>query len=325
MKISLIGKLLLLLLLAGVACLILPGTEETDPAPPGTGPPVAVPDEPGIIAYPRKVSPGDFFILQAGPFPGETEIALELELTGELSPPYRVGDYVYFIVGVSYITVPGEYGLALVVEPAGRAGSTYHLSLEIVPGEFVLSRFSMPAERTAGWTADRLAEDRGRVKKARLDTGPRPLWFQPFIQPVDGYISSEFGAIRIVNNDPPRRHAGIDLAADEGTLVSTTNRGVVRLTAFLLSGGNTVVIDHGMNLSSTYMHLHTIMVEEGESVERGQIIGTVGATGYATGPHLHWEVNLGFTPVNPIMLIKGALFYLPPALAGGMERAEAPE
>lgn len=268
-----------------------------------------------LIFYPKNPAPGDFVIVEAGPAgrSGEDGLELLLDFNGTVSDFYRVGNLIYAIVGICYTTEPGRYSLTL--EPVSAASSKAGLeaAIDITVKDFSLSRFSMPPGTTAGWTAARLAEDREKVRIAREATEPHPLWVQTFVPPLEGRITSEYGAIRIINNNPPRRHSGIDLGAEEGTPVFSPNRGLVRLAEFLLSGGNTVIIDHGMGLSSTYMHLENIAVEVGHMVERGELIGTVGMTGYATGPHLHWEVNIGQRPVNPEQLMQNELLWIPPA------------
>jgi len=271
------------------------------------------PAEAKIIFYPKNPAPGDFLIVEAGPVTNEASFELIIDFPGAVSSYYRLGNLLYAVIAISYNTEPETYQLSLQTDPAGTDSPVLEAELIIAEKDFLTSRFSMPASRTAGWTAERLAEDREKVRLARETTEPHPLWLQRFISPLEGRVSSEYGAIRIINENPPRKHSGIDIAAEEGTPIVAPNRGIVRLAEFLLSGGNTVIIDHGIDLSSTYMHLHTIAVEEGQLVERGELIGTVGMTGYATGPHLHWEVNIGQTPVNPEQLMLNELMWIPPA------------
>jgi hypothetical protein len=261
-----------------------------------------------LIAYPRSPAPGDFIVLEAGPLAHDADTELLFDFPATAAEIYRAGGLLYALIAISFDAMPGSYPIILHSE-----SETLETFIDIAEKEFRVSRFSMPPDRTEGWTAARLAEDREKVWLAREETKPYPLWLQRFIQPLEGRISSEFGAVRIINNNAPRRHTGLDIAADTGTPVVSPNRGIVRLAEFLLSGGNTVIIDHGLGLSSTYMHLDLINVEPGQLVERGGLIGTVGMTGYATGPHLHWEVNIGQTPVNPDQLINNDLLWVAPA------------
>ncbi len=274
-----------------------------------------------LIFYPQNPAPGDFIIIEAGPLSSAVQAQLQFDFSGAISEYYRLGNMVYAVAAIYYETEPGIYTLEL-IDGSGQSEEKIAASeIVVTEKDFHFSSFSMPASRTEGWTAQRLAEDREKTRLARDTTEPYPLWHGSFINPVEGRISSTYGAIRVINQNPPRRHSGIDIAVEEGTPIYATNRGLVRLSDFLLSGGNTVIIDHGLGLSSTYMHLYTLDVEEGAMVERGQEIGTVGMTGYATGPHLHWEVNIGQTPVNPEQLFDNDLQLIPPAYV--KEKADA--
>ncbi len=261
---------------------------------------------PDILFYPEVPRPGDFLIVEAGPFAAGSSPQLKLGFDGTAFTSYEAGGLLYTLVAISCDSEPGLYNVHY--EPGGPAAD-----LVIAEREFPLSRFSMPADRTTGWTTERLAEDREKVRLARDSSAPFPLWTDRFILPVEGRITSEFGALRIINNNPPRRHSGIDIGAPEGTPVLAANSGNVQLAEYLLSGGNTVIIDHGIGLTSTYMHLESIAVEQGAIVDGGTMIGTLGMTGYATGPHLHWEVNIGQEAVNPEQLLANDLLWVPPA------------
>ncbi len=268
---------------------------------------------PQLLFYPRNPAPGDFFILEAGPLYSAEPFELEFDFPGFISDYYQASGNLYVIIAIAFDAEPGQYLISVLAGEEEPELLNMAETITIAPKDFPLSRFSMPPGTTTGWTAARLAEDREKVRLAREETSSYPLWTQPFIWPLDARVSSEFGAIRIINENPPRRHGGIDLADEEGVLIVSVNSGIVRLSEFLLSGGNTVIIDHGIGLSCTYMHLDEIFVEEGQEVKRGDIVGTVGQTGYATGPHLHFEVNIGQVPVNPLQLLDNDLLFIAPA------------
>lgn len=266
-----------------------------------------------IVFYPETPAPGDFLIVEAGPFPENEALKIEFEFPGVISNSYRAGSMLYAIIAISPDLEPGIYQLRITGTNISADDKNLKKPVVIAAKEFHTSYFTMPPERTEGWTAARLAEDREKIRLARDTTEPHPLWLKTFVSPLEGRISSLYGAIRFINNNPPRRHSGIDIAAAEGTPVIATNNGIVRLAESQLSGGNTVIIDHGIGLSSTYMHLHSMAVTEGQTIERGDLIGTVGMTGYATGPHLHWEVNIKQTAVNPEQLLQNDLLWIAPA------------
>jgi hypothetical protein len=268
---------------------------------------------PQLYFYPVNPFPGDFLVIEVAPVEVNKPVMIEFGFPGTSSEPYRFGTSLFIVTGISYDTEPGSYKVKIITEGDGDDANLGSSELVIGRKDFQVSRFNVPPTATAGWTAERLAEDREKTRMARDTSTPHPLWLHSFVLPLAGRISSEYAAIRYINDNPPRRHNGIDIAANEGVPIVAANQGIVRLAEFLLAGGNTVIIDHGLGLSSTYMHLETIIVEAGNSVDRGEQIGTVGMTGYATGPHLHWEVNIGQAAVNPMQLLDNDLLWIPPA------------
>lgn len=127
-----------------------------------------------------------------------------------------------------------------------------------------------------------------------LDALPFPMQL-----PAVGPVSSNFGLRRILNGQPRNPHAGLDIAAPTGAPVMAPAAGTISLTGSLYFNGNTIFIDHGAGLISMVCHLSAIEVHEGDAVRKGQQIGRVGATGRATGPHLHWSVSLNNARVDP--------------------------
>jgi murein DD-endopeptidase MepM/ murein hydrolase activator NlpD len=126
----------------------------------------------------------------------------------------------------------------------------------------------------------------------------------PFKQPVPGKLSSSFGLRRYFNGQPRKPHSGLDIAAPLGTPVLAPSPGQVVNTGDYFFTGKTILIDHGQGIVTLYGHLNQINVIEGQPVETGQIIGTVGKTGRATGPHLHWGVSLNQAMINPQLVMQ---------------------
>ena len=121
----------------------------------------------------------------------------------------------------------------------------------------------------------------------------------PLSWPLEGPVSSEFGLRRFFNGEPRNPHSGLDIAAPEGTPVLAPAPGVISLTGDFFFNGNTVFVDHGGGLVTMACHLSAIDVEPGQRVDRGEQVGRVGATGRATGAHLHWSLSLNGTRVDP--------------------------
>lgn len=124
-----------------------------------------------------------------------------------------------------------------------------------------------------------------------------------FIRPIAGRDSGRFGLRRILNGQPRQPHSGMDIAAATGTPVKVVAPGRVIYTGNLFFSGNVVYVDHGGGLISMYAHLSQINVKNGEFLEQGDYLGSVGSTGRATGPHLHWSVYLNGTAINPALFL----------------------
>ncbi len=122
-------------------------------------------------------------------------------------------------------------------------------------------------------------------------------------KPVDGRLSSPFGLRRFFNGEERNAHSGLDFAVGLGTLVKAPADGVVTIVADYFFNGKTVFVDHGQGFITMYCHLSSFQVKAGDTVTRGQSIGKVGATGRATGPHLHWNVSLNNARVDPAIFI----------------------
>jgi len=147
--------------------------------------------------------------------------------------------------------------------------------------------------------------ERERIAAARAIRSGSVGWEQRFIWPVTGRISGVFGSQRIYAGEPGVPHSGVDIARPTGTPIAAPADGVVILAAeapFTLEG-NLLLIDHGMGLSSAFLHLSRIDVQEGQRVTRGQVIGAIGMTGRATGPHLHWGMMWRGVRVDPQLLV----------------------
>lgn len=130
------------------------------------------------------------------------------------------------------------------------------------------------------------------------------LWSEPFTLPIANAEGSNFGHRRVFNDQPRNPHSGADISATSGTPIHSTNRGRVVVIGDFFFNGNTVIVDHGVGIYSVYLHLSEIGVEEGQIVERGDVVGLVGATGRVTGPHLHWGFRVQNARVDPFSLTR---------------------
>ncbi len=147
---------------------------------------------------------------------------------------------------------------------------------------------------------EKVKEEKKRIRKIFLRVSKK-MWEGNFILPVEKYkkVSWNFGVRRIINGYVSGFHRGIDISAPLGTPVIATNSGVVALAEKFTLEGNLIIIDHGTGIFSIYAHLDRIKVKEGQKVRKGEVIGTVGMSGRATGPHLHFGIKVNRVDVNP--------------------------
>jgi len=209
------------------------------------------------------------------------------------------------LVGIDLDVPPGEYEARLDGTTAGGehvfGSQTIHVELKEFPTRNlrVAPRFVTPPPGAEA----RIERERLLLGRLFRVNAPEPRWTEPFVVPIAGAVVSGFGVRSVFNNEPRAPHGGADFASAEGTPVVAPDAGDVVLVQNLYFTGNTVVIDHGVGLQSLFAHLSRMEVHEGDVVTRGQIVGAVGATGRATGPHLHWSVRLNGARVDPMSLV----------------------
>jgi murein DD-endopeptidase MepM/ murein hydrolase activator NlpD len=218
------------------------------------------------------------------------------------------GDRLLALLGVDLQSDVGPTPLVI------RApGAPCAAPLEVRAGEFEERRLEVPRRYVELSPADRARAEREAARlEALFATETKERLWERLRLPLNGVEPTDnFGQRRILNGEPRSPHAGVDFSARPGTPVRATGRGRVALAGSLFFSGRTVVLDHGLGLFSFYGHLSAIAVRPGAVVEAGALLGRVGATGRATGPHLHWSVRLRGARVNPLSLL--ALFSDGPA------------
>ncbi len=207
------------------------------------------------------------------------------------------------VIGVDLLAAAGPAVLAAESVSGGKR-TRVEKSLDVVERAFPVQTLTLPkgmAEFDAP-TLKRIDAEK-RALDERLARVTRPvLWALPFLPPVEEYRPESFGSRRVINGEPRSPHTGVDIRLPEGTPVRAIADGVVVLAAEQFFGGRSVVIDHGGAVFSIYYHLQRYSVEEGRRVSRGDPIGAIGATGRATGPHLHFGVRVPGGRVDPSLL-----------------------
>jgi murein DD-endopeptidase MepM/ murein hydrolase activator NlpD len=288
----------LLLLVAGIAsCTAMPPVIEAAAAPA-----VPVPPAPETAVDTR---PSNFWLsgssVQGGLIVGRSPRgSASVTLNGTLLPLTPDG---FFLMGFDR---DAENSASLVASFSD--GTSAQRYIPVAPGNWRIENVNANPTGGAATSAEfqaRRGPELARINAARAIRGTSGGWRQEFIRPVAGRISGLFGAQRIYNGTPGSYHSGMDIAAPTGTIFVAPADGVVTLAAtdeFTLEG-HLLMIDHGMGLNSAFLHCSELLVKEGDVVRQGQPIGRVGATGRASGPHLHWGMKWNSARIDPKLLL----------------------
>ena len=243
------------------------------------------------------------------PVPGGVTI-IPLHVSGDALPYVEVdghralvaknqGEWVA-VIGIP-LSAPLNAHQVIVHDTAGRKT----LQFDVID-----KHYTTQSLKVAPAKVDLSKQDLARVNQERVaidsalnhwsDEAPQSLQFP---QPVPGIRSSSFGLRRVFNGQSRTPHSGMDIAAPQGTPVKSPLAGTVLNTGDYFFTGNTVFIDHGRGCISMYCHLSATEVKAGDQVKAGQVIGAVGMTGRATGPHLHWGLSLNRAWVDPELFV----------------------
>jgi murein DD-endopeptidase MepM/ murein hydrolase activator NlpD len=254
----------------------------------------AFPKQGGLVAVTVK---SDVPLASAVLFSGGREARMERDGEGRIF---------LALVGVDFESAVGPRAVDVSVE--GLCGDRHagHRELRVVSGKFPVQKLQVapayvePPESEL----DRIREDKEKVGRVWATGDPYRLWSGPFVLPVDAPARDNFGSRRVFNGKPRSSHEGADLSAPEGAPVAAPGPGRVALADNLYFSGGTVILDHGAGLFTMYFHLSRIDVKAGDILAAGSQVGAVGATGRATGPHLHWGARLNRARINPLGLLR---------------------
>lgn len=250
---------------------------------------------------------------QGGLVRGQTLPGAKATLDGEPVPVSADGK---FLLGFGR-----DHGASALLVVTLDDGSVVRRAIDVADREFKIEKIDgLDQSKVSGFTEAQLAKiaaDKEKKAAARAVRAEDPFWATEFSWPVTGRISGVFGSQRILNGEPQNMHGGVDVAAPSGTPVKSPAPGVVRLAEpDMYFEGGLVFIDHGQKLESAFMHLSRIDVKPGDRIEKGQVLGAVGATGRATGPHMHWSLKWADTLVDPL-LVAGEMPNSDTATSGG--------
>lgn len=237
--------------------------------------------------------------VQGGLVWGKLEAGSKITLDGA---DVKIGSNGHFVFGFGRDA--NETAELIITYPDGR---TEAKTLKIAPRKFNIEKVNGLPSKTVTpppeW-AERRKLETGKVRKARSFNTDDLNWAWGFKRPAEGRFSGFYGSQRILNGKPRSPHYGLDIAAKVGTPVYAPAGGIIRLAEadFLLEGG-IVIIDHGFGVTSTLFHMNSVDVQEGSRVVKGDLIGTIGAKGRASGPHVDWRLNWQSVRLDPGLVI----------------------
>lgn len=249
-----------------------------------------------------NVYPGEYLVLTAYGIETPGDITIQNPF-GKPPQFFEADGHLTALLPVKYTYEPGEYMLT-----AEGGGYNETFAINLLSKEWQTQNLTVDESVTSETIESTAANNEyfSKVQPKKALSEAAPLWEGAFIQPVEGRITTEFGMLRTVNGVPSDRHGGVDIAADRGTPVKAANSGKVLFAEKIALTGNTVCIEHGLGLKTWYYHMDSLEVKTGEKVTKGQIIGTVGSTGFSTGPHLHWAASVFDVYINPWTLTAAA-------------------
>ncbi len=228
---------------------------------------------------------------------GEAAEKPEVHYKGKKVLVTRQNDEWLAVVGLSLSSKPGTHSLRTFID--GRQGEE---SFKVSDKKYEEQHITLKNKRMVNPYAkdmDRIRDNQARSRAAFASWDKQREAELNFATPVEGRISGTFGKKRFFNEQPRKPHSGLDIAAPSGTPIIAPAAGTIIETGDYFFNGNTVFIDHGEGLITMFCHMDSIGVKVGQTVARGETVGTVGMTGRVTGPHLHWTISLNNSRVDP--------------------------
>jgi len=259
-----------------------------------------------VQIIPKEITQGDAVLVRVSCYDPLRSIQGEwqgkkLSFYGE-----KNGAVFSLLIGNDLDEAPGKKTIMLNI--TGPKGNTYKLpvTFTVSKKDFPMQHLTLPSRMVflSPKNLARVNNEKAAVDRLWEMSAMEKKWKRAFIMPVRGTVLSPFGVRRFINNAPRSPHSGIDLRAKAGTPVLASSDGTVVMTSELFFAGKAVFLDHGMGIITMYFHLSEVHVKEGEKMAQGQILGRVGQTGRASGPHLHWGVRIHGNRIDPLSLVR---------------------
>jgi len=260
---------------------------------------------PALDVVPRQARPGDAFLVVVRGAPAASGTAAGRDLAFFAGPSGQIA-----VAGLPVETPAGPLAVTVRLEPPGagaEGGLSLSGTLEVTPPEFPHRELAVQREYVAPPAPEvqrRIEEDRAAFARAFAQPGSPPLFHGAFAWPRHARVTASYGEQRTLNGVKPSQHYGLDLQGAVGDPVHAANDGEVVLLRDCWASGLTLILAHGAGLYTAYFHLSRADVQEGERVTRGALVGAVGASGRASGPHLHWGVKVNDLYVDPESVLR---------------------
>ncbi len=265
---------------------------------------------------PASPQPGDVLTLTIFPASGEKIAAAGMSAfdTAVVKFFARSDGSARAYLGLPFDRPGGRFPVTARVQVQNAAGTqeqTLSATVNARPRNFPKQYLKMGASMASTMSKKAaLRQEKLLVQSKMRESNAGPLWSGAWILPTKGQATSAYGRKRWVNGKWWGQHNGADIKAGTGAAILAANSGRVVLSEYLPTlRGHCTVIDHGCNVFTLYFHQSQRLVREGQMVKKGQLIGKVGATGFVTGPHLHWEIRVGWEPVDPSKVVKSGLSF----------------
>ncbi len=265
--------------------------------------PTPPPPAPSVLVNGQLAQQGGFFFVRLVDPPPQTAQPVVSFAGSSYQMQAEQGGWSAFI-GLPVDTTPGGYAIEVTANGLTIAAG----SVDVTATNFPVEYLDLPPDPSA-LLVDTAAIQAELELLASIygDSSGSRAWNGQWLAPVSGAITNSFGSSRSINGGPLTPHTGTDIAADEGSLVVAAANGRVVFAGELYLRGNSVVIDHGAGVFSGYHHLSAIAVSVGRQITMGDLVGLVGETGLADGPHLHWEAIVQGVRVDATLWTRMAL------------------
>jgi murein DD-endopeptidase MepM/ murein hydrolase activator NlpD len=252
-----------------------------------------------------RAAQGEAFIFKLSP--GKEVTAIKGSLLGREIPFFELEEGLYgALIGIDMEDEAGTHQLRVEISKSDGHALNKIYPIKVIPGKFKTEDLTVPKDMVDldDESLKRVAIEKTKTIEILSKITTERLWMGDFIMPAEGRLIENFGSRRRINGQARSPHNGIDISAPAGTEIHAGNDGIVVMVDDLFFAGKSVFIDHGLGAYTFYSHLSQINVSLGDKVRRGDLIGLVGMSGRATGPHLHWGMKINGARINPLSVTR---------------------